>query len=204
MILSLSFVPGLTDYKTLAAELKKRGSLGNHVLLVVSEPEHEEEAYQFGTDIADLFLKAVFKALPPAERRKAQLANDLFRASVRFVQTYKHGEGEIPDPALLYLDPTYRPTKTGWVDAIQSEYYLMQAPHIFGVASRDSEGAKIFNGPLVISKEYGPSSGLLDFIPENVHWRTHLRWELSKNSYETKLIGPGADSVLKTLPLKKA
>ena len=204
MIISLAFIPGLTDYKALAADLKKRGNLSNHVLLVISEPEHEEEAYQFGTDIADLFFRSVFKALPPAERRKAQLANDLFRASVRFVQTYKHGEGEVPEPALLYFDPTYRPVKTGWLDAIQSEYYLMQAPAIFGTASTDDEGAKIFNGPLVISKEYGTASGLLDFIPENAHWRTHLRWELTKNSRETRLIGQGSESVLKPLPQKKA
>jgi len=203
MVICIPFHPNLTDYRQLAAELKKRGNLSNHVLLVISEAEHEDEAYQFGTEVADLFLKSLSKTLPAVERRKAQLANDLFITAARFVYRYKAQDDEIPDPALLYFDPTFRPTKSGWLDAIQSEYYLMQAPQIFGAATVDTEGAKIFNGPLVISKEFAPNSGLLDFIPENVHWRTHLRWELTKNSRETRLIGPGAESVLKLPPVKK-
>jgi len=203
MILAVQFIPGLTDYKALAAEFKKRGNLSNHVLLVLSEAEHEEEAYQFGTEIVDLFGHSVFKALPIMERRKAQLANDLFRHAVWFTMRYKPEDGEIADPALLYFDPTYRPSKTGWLDAIQSEYYLMRAPYAFGSSKPDVEGARIFNGPMVVSKEYGPTSGLLDFIPENVHWRNHLRWEFSKNSRETRLIGQGAESVLKLPPFKK-
>lgn len=205
MLLITPFVPGLTNYETYAADLKKRGSLVNHVHRVISRVEDEEEAYRFGTDLADLFLKSSFQGLPPAERTKSQLSNELFRAAARFAASYKAGEGEVPDPAALYMDPAFRPQKNGWLDSIQAEYYLKQAPPVFAAKTKaNDEGAKIFLGPLVVSKTFAGSSALLDFIPANQHWRNYLRWELTKDAQETDLIGTGsAESVLKQPPAKK-
>lgn len=201
MLTILPYIPNVTDYDNLAAEMKKRGNLLNHPLLVISEPEHEDAAYLIGAKLADLFSNTKSAVLPDAPRRPVQLANDLFLMAVRVSQSLATSP-EAQDPAILYYDPQYRPTKTGWLDAIQSEYYLMRAPHIYGASTKDDEGALIFNGPVVLSRKYGRESGLLDFLPENVHWRTHLRWEFTNNSVNTKLIGPGAESVLK-LPSKK-
>ena len=203
MLLATPFVPEITDYKNLATRLKEKGNLLNHVHLIICEPEHEAEAYAWGEDVTDLFLKTSIKVLAPDQRTNAQRANDLFRSAVQFAASYQPAIGEVTDPALLYLDPTYRPSTPGWLDKIQADYYFNKAPMTYGQSTQDDEGAKIFQGPLVVSKEFGPASGLLDFVPTNIHYRTHLKWEFTKGSVESSLIGTGSSSVLRPQPIKK-
>lgn len=203
MILSIPYFPSLTDYKTLANDLRKRGQLLNHSLVVICHPDDEAEAYAFGQDISDLFLRSATVALPPSDRPKFGLSNDFFRAAVRYVESYKPQSGELADPALLYFDPAYRPTKNTWLDSLQADYYLKNAPMIFGNSKADEENARIFNGPLIISKTFYKASGLINYIPHEAHWRKYLKWELTKNSVETELIGTRPDSVLR-IPATRA
>ena len=201
MLLCTPYVsPSPFDYKAYATALRKRGNLLGHTHIVVSTVENEAEAYEFGSELSDLFLSSSFVALAAKERGPIQLANDLFRAACRRVATYKHAEGELPNPAMLYMAPDYAPTTNGWLDLIQSEYYLRQAPLVMGRFSEDN----LIVGPVVLGREFFKSSGLLPFIPDNVHYRNYLQHELASSSVSTNLIGPGSkDSVLRQTPSKK-
>jgi len=204
MLIATPFVPGLTDYTLYAADLRKKGLLLNHIHVVVCRPEDEDEAYRFGSGLSDVFLRSVTKVLSPGERNRITLANELFRAAVKFCSAYRPQEGEMPDPAVLYMDPNYRPTKTGWADTLQATYYLKKAPMTMGRWKLDAEDAKIFEGPMILSRNFPKQSGLLDFLPPNVHYRMYLKHELGKAAVETELIGAGSqDAVLKLPPSKK-
>ena len=205
MIFATPFVPGLTDFDKYAADMTKKGMLLSHVHVVISEFEDEPEAFAFGTSVSDLFLKTKFLVLPKLERKRNryELANDLFRAAVRFHQSYQNDQSEVAEPPMLYSDPTYRPQKNQWLSNLQSEFFQNRMPLVTGVATTNEENCKIFQGPIILSKEFGNATSLLDFIPSNAHWRTHLRWELHKGSQDTNLIGSGSESVLKALTIKK-
>lgn len=202
MLVAIPFIPQVTDYDNLVAEIKKRGSLSNHSLLVLTEYENEGQAYVFASKLSEHFGEWKTQVLPETKRRSVKLSNDMFQAAVRASQSLP-GSAENLAPAMMYFDPGYRPQRNGWLDEIQSDYYLKQAPQVFGASTPAGDGAKRFNGPLVLSKTYGAESGLLDFLPDTVHWRVHLSWEFTNNSVETKLIGPGMNSVLKLPPQKK-
>lgn len=203
MLLFTPYVKGTTDYDALAKAMKSKGTMLGHVHRVISTKEDEDAAYAFGVEVSDLFLKSSSSTLAPAARTPRQLANDMFRAAVSFVAGYKGGEGEVPEPPLLYLDPTYRPVKTGWLDAIQANFYLQKTPVIMGRSIVQPDKSKRFDGPLVVSKEFQRISGLIGFIPNHEHWRQYLRWELTHNGRETTLIGEGGESVLKPQPKTK-
>jgi len=204
MIFATPFVPELTDFTKYAADITKKGLLSHHVHVVISEYDDEEEAFAFGTSISDLFFKTQFVVLPNngTKRGKIQLANDLFRAAVNFMDSYKNENSEMSDPPMLYSDPTYRPQKTHWLNLIQSEFYHNKMPAVSGASVPDAENCKIFQGPVILGPNFSKITALLDFIPPSVHWRTHLRWDLSNNSQETNLIGAGNESVLKALTKK--
>lgn len=200
MILAIPYFPGLTDYEQLAATLKKRGQLGGHVLKVISRIEDEADAYAFGDSISSLFLKATFHGLETTERTMIQLSNDFFKAACRIVYSYAAEAGEVPNPALLYLDPTYRPSKNGWLDTLQTAFYVHREPPVMGTFENDE---KLFAGPVIITKKFVEKSALVDFLPPDTQWRLYLRWELAKEAQETELIGTSAESVLKPFSPKK-
>lgn len=201
MILCTPLIPKLTDYTAYAEDIRKRGKLLNHLHLVVSRQEDEAEAYEFGQGLSDLFLRSNFFAIPEKKRGGLQLANDLFRAAARCVSEHVSREGELSDPALLYMDPSYRPLSNRWLDEIQADYYFRKAPMFFG---RFTPEEHLLQGPVVISKAMYKASGLLAFVPENIHWRTYLRHEVNANSAETKLIGHGSgESVLRQKAITK-
>lgn len=205
MIFATPFVPGLTDFDKYAADMTKKGMLLSHVHVVISEFDDEPEAFAFGTSVSDLFLKTKFLVLPKleAKRNRFELANELFRAAVKFHAAYKNDKSEATDPPMLYSDPTYRPQKNQWLNLLQSEFYQNRMPIVTGASTVNEENCKIFQGPIILSKEFVKTTALLDFIPSNAHWRTHLRWELHKGSQDTNLIGAGSESVLKALTVKK-
>lgn len=197
MILATPFHPSFTDYADYAKILTKRGPLLNHIHLVVTTKHHQDAAYDFGEEVSGLFLRSFNVVLPELDRTRIGTANDMLRSALRFATNYQHGTEEIPDPALLYNDPSYRPAKSGWLDTIQAEYYLKNAPTVFGDSSKAEDGSKIFKGPVVFAKDFPKKSGLLDFVPSTVHWRIHLRWELANLGVDTKLIGVDRDAILR-------
>ena len=197
MIIVVPYIKGVADYRALAEEMNKRGPLATHLLRVVSSVEDQDEAYAFGQLVAGLFMKSSSLALTPAAPGRVNLANELFRSAVKFTANYQAGDGEIPNPPALYMDPTYRPVKSGWLDAVQTEFYLRGAPPVLGVSKPDEEGARIFQGPVVFSKNFAANSSLVNFLPPDTHYRHYMRWEFSRNHLETKLIGEDASSVLR-------
>ena len=114
--------------------------------------------------------------------------------------TYPAGEGEIPNPPALYMDPSYRPLRAGWLDTVQTEFYMRGAPMTMGDLGHDEEGAVVFTGPFVFSRNFAANTSLVNFLPPNVHYRAYMRWEFSKNPLATALIGTAADSVLRPTP----
>ena len=194
MILATPYAEGLTDYTDYTAYLIRRGKLLNHVHLIVARPEDEAAAYEFGEKLADNFRSSHTCILAPKARSANETAVDLLRAALRFARDYKAGEGELPDPAMLYMSPDYRPNENGWLDQIQSEYYLKRGPMVFG--KFEPNGAKTLQGPAVFRKDFYQKSGLLSTVPPNIHWRLYLQHEILNNAVETKLIGHGKDCVL--------
>ncbi len=202
MILATPFIPEITDYADYASVIRKKGKLLAHTHLIVSRPEDEEAAYEFGEKMSDLFLKSHTAIIAADQRNGNQLAVDLFRAATKFCHEYVHGEGELAEPAMLYMDPSYRPLENGWLDRIQSAYYLKRAPLVFGRFTKEEQ--KILIGPVVLNKAFHKSSGLLPFVPPNTHYRTYMQHEFRQNAVETFLIGPGSqDSVLRQQKPKK-
>lgn len=201
MILCTPFAPGLTDYTDYTAFLIRRGKLLGHVHLVVARHEDEAEAYEFAEKLSDHFVRTHTSILPPKARSANETAVDMFRAALRFARDYKPGEGELPDPAMLYTSPDYRPQENGWLDQIQSEYYLKRAPLVFG--KFEPNGPKILQGPAVFRKDYYGKSGLLSSVPPNIHWRLYLQHEILNNAVETTLIGHGKTCALKGVARKK-
>ena len=188
MILAIPYFPGLTDYDALSDAINKKGQMPNHVLRIISRVEDEDKAYSFGDSLSHLFLKSTFHGLEPLERTNIQLSNDFFRAAAKFVYSYAPEQGEVPNPALLYFDPAYRPQKNQWLDAIQSSFYTNQAPDVFGQWKTSDEGARKFFGPFIITKNFVQKSALVDFLSSDTHWREYLQWELGKNAKPAPVI----------------
>jgi len=200
MIVATPFISGLTNYSLLADAYKKRGTMHYHVHLVLSDKVNEEEAYEFGKECADVFHSSKFIALPDFNRRQFQLANDLFRAAVRFAQDYQPGEDESPSAVLLYMDPKYRPIKQNWLATLQSEYHFRNNPLVMSRPETGDGDKRMFEGPIVLRKDFGEKSALLDFLPPESLWRNYLRSELGKNHVTTHLIGGHNDAVLRPAP----
>lgn len=195
MILATPFLPGLTDYDLYAKEIRRRGNLLNHTHVVISRAEDESDAFLFGEQMSDLFFRSHTSVLQDQARTGHQLSTDMLKAATKFAATYQTKEGELPDPAVIYMDPTYRPLDQGWLDLIQSTYYLKQAPLVFGRIANPDVATVL--GPVVFSKDFYHKSGLLHFVPHNIHWREYLKHEISQFGVDTKLIGSSVETILR-------
>lgn len=198
MIFAIPYIPGKDDdYKKLAEAIKRSGLSTGHVLHIVSEFEHEEEAQRFGDKVVDQFQRTTHAVLPVEPRGPLQRANDLFTHAARFLDAFKANEGEVQDPPMLYMDPRWRPSKNGWADTLQAEYYLRNRPKVTGEFTLLEDGSKNFQGPILFAPGFASQSGLIDYTPPDVFWRDYLRWELSVNGVSTELIGNSAKAVIK-------
>ena len=206
MIVSVPFFPGLTDYDKAAASIIKQGDCPGHSLRVIVQRPDEEDAIAFKEELASLFGKAEVKTIEvPAEGGLVGLSNEMFRAAVRSLPEPKSGDwaGERnPNMPLLYLDPTWRPARTGWLDAIQSEYFSNGTPRFTGCWTKNKDGEKVPFGPVLIAPGYAEGSGLLAHLPPNRHWRNYLRYEIGTNIVASRTIGAGKGAVLRP-PLEK-
>jgi hypothetical protein len=199
MILVTPFLPGRESiYKALAAAIKKSGQLIGHSHLVISEPADEDEARAFADSISDHFSRTNQILLIPADRGPIQRANDMLNIAMKFHENFKEGEGEVPNQPMLYLDPRWRPAKTGWMDNLQGEYFLRDAPKVtasFTVVPEDK--TKVFTGPILFSPDYVKDSGLIDYLQPDEHWLSSLRWEMGISAVPTDLIGDTPKSVIR-------
>lgn len=187
MIFALPYIKDLTDYAQLEKELKRKGKLLLHSAVVISTVEDQTEAYDYAQALSELFARTHTVVLTELDRTGNQLSTDFLRAATKFGSEYQTSEGEIKDPALLYMDPGFRPAEAGWLDKIQSNYYLKRAPMVFGKFAK--EEPRIAVGPIVFAKGFYNGSGLLPYVPNNIHWRVYMQSELLSNAVETNVIG---------------
>lgn len=204
MIIAIPYVPEATNYNDLARVLGTKHKCLGHILHVIHRKEDAEAADKFTNQIVDLFSRTTMTQLEVKERQKFDLPNDLFRVAVRHMENYHADPNDLQDPVLLYYDPAYRPRITGWADEIQLQYYLKRPP-VFGniPALKGAEPSKIFEGPIVISKEWAKTSALLNFLRGDSHWRLYLHHELFKDAVTTKVIGASDTYSVLAKPIKK-
>jgi len=177
------------DYNDYAALLEKRGPNTNHHHLIVSTKADEDKAFKFGTKLTELFGRSFFKTISEGQRGHIQTANDLLWEATTFTAAYQIQKGEVPDPPLLYMDPSYRPMKPKWLDTLQAEYYVTQAKRVMGSGKKAEDGSVIFTGPVILSKEFITKSSLLRYLQPRTHWREALKWEMNADFHLTKSIG---------------
>lgn len=202
MLIVIPYVSKLTDYEKLAQAIKGGGNLIDHSLHIVTRIEDEPYAVEFGNLVTDLFAKTTVQTIPDGLRTPIQLSNELFRTACRFLWNYKPSEDEPKDLPMLYFDPGSRPSKQGWANAIQAQFYLKRKD-ILGWFSDDEEGAPIPKGSLVLSREFVNKSGLLDSLGRESHWRSRLKWEFSKSFVNSDLIGYSKSAVITPETKKK-
>jgi hypothetical protein len=98
------------------------------------------------------------------------------------------------------MDPKYRPIKQNWLATLQSEYHFRNNPLVMSRPETGEGDKRMFEGPIVLRKDFGEKSALLDFLPPESLWRNYLRSELGKNHVTTHLIGGHNDAVLRPAP----
>lgn len=195
--------PGLDS---LAMDLKKKGTLKDHVLRVISTREDENLAFEIADALSDHFRAVTIQTLVPAKRNGNKLANDMFLAAFKWQFGYKPAAGEIADQPMMYFDPTYRPAAPNWVDQIQAEFYLHDSPAVMARTSTEGKGTTFSRttvGPVVIGRKFLRDCTLIDFLDDREHWRQRMRHELAKDCKETVQIGNGQKSLLKPARLAK-
>lgn len=205
MLISLpvhNSTPGIASF---ADDIKRKGSLQDHSIRIFSTREDGDLAFQIADSLSDHFRSVTTQTLPPAKRNGIKLANDMFLAAFKWQFNYKPAEGEIKDPPMLYLDPTYRPVANNWVDQLQAEFYLRDAPAVMARVMVDGgvsdKQVKTTLGPVILGSKFLRDCTLVDFLDDREHWRTRMWRELVRDCHNTLQIGHGSKSLLK--PTKK-
>lgn len=204
MIIALPVHRSTPGIETIANDFKKKGSLKDHSLRVISTRADEDLAFNIADALADHFRSVTTQTLATGPRNGTKLANDMFFAAFKWHFGYKPGEGEIQDPPMMYFDPTYRPVAVNWVDQIQAEFYLKDSPAVLARTLTEGRGTTFSRttvGPVVIGRKFLRDCTLIDFLGDREHWRVRMRHELAKDCVETLQIGHGNKSLLK--PVKK-
>ncbi len=188
VILTIPYNPNLPGgYERLTNALLRNGKHPNHTLLVLAKREHEDPAFDFAMKIHDQFGRYVAVQIPSSDTPRSAVAesNTVFLTALEALRTYEPGDHEMPDPAMLYFDPTWRPTKTRWLDEFNTEFYLAGTPTTYGF----SQDGKIL-GPVVLKRDFLKKSKLLEFLPSSgTHWREFLAWEIINNGLQADAIG---------------
>ena len=201
MILATPFVAGLTDYESYGKALQNKGQLLSHVHLVLNRPQDEEEAIAFTGATSELFARTIRRTVAP-EANNTATANSMLREACTALRDHKDAAGEPAGVPMLYSDPTWRPTKIGWLEAIQAEFYAARMPQALGRWKDQGEPGRVVWGPLVVSRSYAATTALMSFLDGRTHWREYLRHELAGMT-ESSTIGSGAAAVLKPVYKKK-
>lgn len=189
MLLAIPYnatLPG--GYDRLTDALKRSGRHPNHTLVVISTVEHEEGAFEFAMGLKDFFGRYFAVTLPDQKETMLRGSNRIFRAAMTALHEYRPLPNENQEPVMLYLDPTWRPTQKRWLDEFQTEYYFAGAPLIYGRITREGKKARV-DGPVAINARFLQRSTLIDFVPDDVHWRDYLAWEMFNVSVKAPAIG---------------
>jgi hypothetical protein len=220
MLLVLAVHRSTPNIEKLAADLKRRGGYPEHTLRIISSREDEELAYRIGDELADSFPKgrATTETLPaltprffqlPAPVQQTFLANAMFKKAMAFLEGYQYGPDEVPEAPMLYFHPLYRPTQQGWLNDLQSEFFLKGAPPVMArfemIGLRTDRNVKNPNvrqvtvGPVIFGRKCLGNLPLLGYLDDKEHWRSRMVHELASGAVATKAIGGGKNSLLKEM-----
>lgn len=191
MILTIPYNPSLPGgYDKLVSAILRNGRHPLHTLFVTALPQHEDGAFELAMKLKDQFGRYFAVTVPPPVKSETaiQSSNRAFLAALDALRTYGPGEEEMPEPVMLYFDPTWRPTKKRWLDEFQAEYYIAGAPTTFGNFQTSGEKARVV-GPVAIKRVFLKKTKLLDFIPDRTHWRDYLAWEIVNNGVKAEAFG---------------
>ena len=147
-------------------------------------------------------MRSAIRIVAP-EPNPVALANAFLRDACACLRDYKEEPGEPAGVPMLYTDPTWSPARIGWLNEIQAEFYANRMPVTMGRWEENPDGEKTIWGPLVVSRAYPPTSGLMAFLNGTDHWRHYLRHELGRDMIEATTIGRGKLSALKPPPKPK-
>ena len=211
MIIAIPYVKGAADYDELARALVKHGLQQTHVLITLNSdiPEEMGEATNFARQINYLFDRN-FSRNVACEKTGYGIANALVASAIRFAANYQPGPGEILQPPLLILDPSYVPTNDAWASQLQQEFFRNATsvvgltepiPDITVPVGRGSAvipGGSIFVGPVMMRQDFGKTATMLPFLRAAEHWRATLRWDMLKNHAITQLVNPSDPNAVLT------
>lgn len=196
MIFVTPYYPGLTDYGAYAKTLQKQGQCDGHTLLILTQRQDEEGATAFKIQVEKLFADVVVEVID-AQPNAMVTANAFLKTAMNFFVAHKDPVSVKQELPMLYGDPTWKPTRIGWLDTIQGEFFASGMPKVLCRWKVDNVGDKISWGPVLFSREYAQDAPLVPHIPSNTHWRTYLRHEIGNVAVAAKSIGTGQESVLK-------
>ena len=199
MLLTIPYNPTLPcGYDKLVSAIQRHGKHPLHTLFVASQQEHEDGAFELAMKLKDHFGKYFAITLPPPAHPETMLkvSNRMFVAAMDALRTYKPTGTDHPKTVMLYMDPSWRPTKPRWLDEFQSDYYLAGAPKVFGHFKTEGDKARI-EGPVAVGIDFLAHTQLLNFIPPSAHWRDYLAWEMVNVGVRADAFGPVAPAYIR-------
>jgi len=205
MILCIPYHPRITDYAKFSLALRKLGTNPSHSLVVISNREHEEAAFEFQMGLVDGFLSGKSVVVPdiPGET-PMQFTNRMFLGTMKMLDEHVPGPSEHPKPVMVYFDPTWRPFTNRWLDDLQGEYYLKGAPLAMARFETREDGLPVTAGPVLFAKGFPKHSKLKNFlIDSGKHWREFLAWEIVNVAVKTDTIGRNKAASIRPLPAEK-
>lgn len=199
MLLAIPYNPNLPGgYDKLVSAIQRHGKHPAHTLFVISQQEHDEQAFELAMKLKDQFGRYFAVTLPPPAQPETMLrvSNRMFSAAMDALRSYEPTDEENPKPVMLYFDPTWRPTKARWLDEFQTDYYMAGAPAVFGRFVKEKDRARV-EGPVAVGIDFLKHTQLLNFIPPNSHWRDFLAWEMVNVGVETPALGPALPAYIR-------
>lgn len=204
MILVVPFTGPDAASERLVSSLKELGGLGNHRLIVASDPRNSAAAAEFASSLEPLF-RSVSNELVPVEG--ASLTR-MFRSGLLAAVNLELSAAEAPNPPVLWVEPGFRPAKKGWADAIASEFYssgngvrvmgnFRRCPDTRVGVRPGSPGAGVVVpggvetvGPTVFPASWIRSSGTVKSINNlSPNWRDMFQYELESVHQHSEVFG---------------
>ena len=211
MIICIPFSKNIVNYMVLSDKLRAYGPYQSHSLYVISEASESEDATEFNDSIRDMFHSAALVFLPPADRTKIKLANDMFLKAAEMAWKHETTAGEVNGAPFMYYDPTGAPCAKEWAELVQVEWFKA-GKKVLGCTVKGDDvnvvtrgqkvsipGGVIFKNAIVINKDFWSSSGLVNFLAPNIHWRDSLRYELSSSHAVSTTLSRGLHGLIKTI-----
>ncbi len=189
MIVALPYSPDLPGgYDRFVSAITRYGKHPSHTLFVIAKEEHTDGAFELAMRLKEQFGRYFAISLDERRETRLQESNRMFLTALNALKEYQPTENEMPEPTMIYFDPTWRPMKQRWLDEFQMEYHLAGAPATFGCFQTKGGKGKIL-GPVAINRRWLGITKLLDFLPANTHWREFLAWEIINNGLQSPAIG---------------